>query len=212
MKIFEQFEDYLKKVQLTQKILIYMMPVLVVGGFVFMYITPMQEEELEMLESQSSKLQANIKRKSPRTLRKKIKRSKQTLLALKEETEKNRDSLNYLYAKLTNMEILEFNEQQWTVTLENILKKSLDLNIKIKHIKNSDSEKESKKESKGEKIVPKKYVEIIGSGKYSDTLKYLHFIENRQFLVDIKNIKIQKQEEGKNIDFHFNFTIYGVNI
>jgi len=208
MRIFEQFEEYLKKVQLTQKILIYTMPLLLVGGIVFMYLTPIQEEELEILESQTSKLQANIKRKSPRTLRKKIKKSKETLLRLKEETEKDRDSLNFLYAKLTNMEILEFNEQQWTVTLDAILKKSLDLNIKIKHIKNSDSEKESK----SDKIVPKKYVEIIGSGKYSDTLKYLHFIENRQFLVDVKNIKIEKQEEGKNIDFHFNFTIYGVNI
>jgi len=208
MAVFEQFEEYLKRVQLTQKILIYLMPIMVVGGIVFMYLAPIQEEELEMLESESTKLQANIKRKSPRILRKKIKNSRAKLLALKEEKEKNRDSLNFLYAKLTNMEVLEFNEQQWTATLDAILKKSLDLNIKIKHIKNSDSEQNSE----SEKIVPKKYVEIIGSAKYSNVLKYLHFIENRQFLVDVKNIKMQKQEESKDIDFHFNFTIYGVNI
>ncbi len=208
MKLFEEFETYLKKVQLTQKIMIFLMPIILIGGIALMYLAPLQEEELEMLESESSKLQANIKRKQPRVIKKKIKKSETTLLALKEKVEEDRDSLNYLYAKLTNMEVLEFDEQQWTVTLDEILKKSLKLNIKIKHIKNSDSElKEG-----SDKIVPKKYVEIIGSGKYSDTLKYLHFIENRQFLVDVKNIKMKKQDESENIDFHFNFTIYGVNI
>ncbi len=208
MKLFEEFETYLKKVQLTQKIMIFLMPIILIGGIALMYLAPLQEEELEMLESESSKLQANIKRKQPRVIKKKIKKSETTLLALKEKVEEDRDSLNYLYAKLTNMEVLEFDEQQWTVTLDEILKKSLKLNIKIKHIKNSDSElKEG-----SDKIVPKKYVEIIGSGKYSDTLKYLHFIENRQFLVDVKNIKMKKQSDSENIDFHFNFTIYGVNI
>ncbi len=208
MKLFEEFETYLKKVQLTQKIMIFLMPIILIGGIAFMYLAPLQEEELEMLESESSKLQANIKRKQPRVIKKKIKKSETTLLALKEKVEEDRDSLNYLYAKLTNMEVLEFDEQQWTVTLDEILKKSLKLNIKIKHIKNSDSELKEE----NNKIVPKKYVEIIGSGKYSDTLKYLHFIENRQFLVDVKNIKMKKQDESENIDFHFNFTIYGVNI
>lgn len=208
MKLLEEFEAYLKKVQLTQKIMIFLMPIILIGGIVFMYLTPIQEEELEMLEGENTKLHANIKRKQPRVIKKKIKKSEATLLALKEQVEKDRDSLNYLYAKLTNMEVLEFNEQQWTVTLDEILKKSLKLDIKIKHIKNSDSQQKEK----DEKIVPKKYVEIIGSGKYSDTLKYLHFIENRQFLVDVKNIKMKKQEDSENIDFHFNFTIYGVNL
>ena len=206
--LLENFENYLKKVQLTQKIMIFLMPITLIGAVVFMLVTPLQEEEVEMLESESAKLHANIKRQKPRNVKKNIQKSQEKLLTLKEGAEENRDALNFLYAKLTNMEVLEFNEQQWTATLDEILKKSLNLNIKIKQIKNSNSkEKESNK-----KIVPKKYVEIIGSGKYSDTLKYLHFIENRQFLVDVKNIKMEKQSDSENIDFHFNFTIYGVNI
>jgi hypothetical protein len=208
MSLFEKFENYLKKVQLTQKIMIFLMPAILVGGIVFMYLTPMQVEELDSLESESNKLQANIKRKQPRVVKKKIKKSEATLLSLKESAEEDRDSLNFLYAKLSNMEMLEFNEQQWTVTLDEILKKSLKLDIKIKHIKNNDSELKDG----SDKIIPKKYVEIIGSGNFGNTLKYLHFIENRQFLVDVKNIKMQKQIDSENIDFHFNFTIYGANI
>lgn len=208
MALISNFEAYLKKVQSSQKILIYLMPILLVSGIVFMYLTPMQTEELEMLESESTKLHANIKRKAPRTLKKKIQKEKETLLTLKEQVAEDRDSLHFLYAKLTNLEVLEFNEQQWTATLDAILKKSLTLDIKIKHIKNSDSEQKNGTDN----IIPKKYVEIIGSGTYSDTVKYLHFIENRQFLVDIKNINMQRNQDTQKIDFHINFTIYGVNI
>ena len=144
MALLEKFEKYLKKVQLTQKIMIFLMPITLIGAVVFMLVTPLQEEEVEMLESESAKLHANIKIQKPRNVKKNIQKSQEKLLTLKEDAEENRDALNFLYAKLTNMEVLEFNEQQWTVTLDEILKKSLNLNIKIKQIKNSNSkEKES---------------------------------------------------------------------
>jgi len=206
--MIKNFETYLKKAQLSHKIMIYLMPIILIGGLVFTYVLPMLEEEVDMLESEQAKLSSNIKRKQPKTVKKKLKKAKSKLLALKEQSDLDKDSLNFLYAKLTNLEVLEFDEKQWTLTLDDILKKSLKLNLAIKQIKNSDSQTEKKAQT----IVPKKYVEIIGSGKYSDALKYLNFIESRQFLVDVKNIKIEKQTESKNIDFQFDFTIYGVNI
>lgn len=206
--MLEKFEQYLKGIKPIQKILIFLMPVILIGGVVFMLIVPSQEEELEMLESTETKLLSNIQRKSPKIIKNKIAKTKNELLVLKEKVEEDSDALNFLYAKLTNLEVLEFNELQWTTTLDEILKKSLNLDIKIKHIKNSDSEISKSTD----KLVPKKYVEIIGSGKYSDALKYLHFIENRQFLVDIKNIKMDRKPDTNEIDFHINFTIYGVNI
>ncbi len=208
MTTVEKFEIYLKKVKPTQKILIFLMPLILFGGILFMTVLPMQEEEIEMLDAQNSKLTTNIKRKSSKTVKKKIQKSKKELLALKEKVQRDHDSLSFLYARLTNLEILEFSEQQWAVTLDDILKKSLSLNIKIKHIKNSDSEAKKAQE----KIVPKKYVEIKGSAKFSDALEYLNFIENRQFLVDIKNIQMSRSENLQDIDFVINFTIYGVNI
>ncbi len=208
MTTVEKFENYLKKVKPAQKILIFLMPLIFFGGIFFMMILPMQEEDIEMLNAQNSKLYANIKRKSSKTVKKKIQKSKKELLDLKEKVQKDHDSLSFLYAKLTNLEILEFSQAQWAATLDDILKKSLSLNIKIKYIKNSDSETKKVQE----KIVPKKYVEIRGSAKFSDALEYLNFIENRQFLVDIKNIQMNRSENLQDIDFVINFTIYGVNI
>ncbi len=204
----KQFEEYLKKLKFSHKVLIYLMPMIVAFGVSFVYLLPLQEDEIINLEDQNSKLQANIKRKSPKTVKRQILQIKNEVLTLKEKNEQDFDSLNFLYAKLTNLEISEFSEKEWTLTLDEILKKSLNLNIDIKHIKNSNSKNLDKTKS----IVPKKYVEIIGNAKFSDTMKYLNFIENQQFLVDIKNIKMQKSENSENIDFHINFTIYGVNI
>ncbi len=206
--ILKKLEHYLKNIKPTQKIFIYLLPVAIVVSGVFMFVVPSQEEQLQFLNESETKLLSNIKRKSLKTIKRDIKNIQNEILVLKEKTEEDLDALYFLRAKLTNLEVLEFNELQWTTTLDEILKKSLDLDIKIKHIKNSDS----KILKRSENLVPKKYVEIIGTGRYSDTLKYLHFIENRQFLVDIKNIKMDSKVETNEIDFHINFTIYGVNI
>lgn len=209
MALFETFENYLKKSPLKQKALIYSMPLMVAACVAFMVVLPMQQEELDTLENQKQLLQTNIKRKSPRVLTKKLESEKAKLLTLKDEVFEKRDSLHYLKAKLTNLEILGFDEQQWTVTLDDILKESLTLDLKIKHIKNSNSEQKNFTSH----IVPNKYVEIIGRGAYANIIKYINFIEERDFLVDVTNINIQKEDSlDANIHFHINFVIYGVTI
>ena len=208
-KIFVDFEAYLQKVKLSQKIFIYLMPIMIGAAAVFMFITPTQDETLEVITSQQEQLHRDIQRKQPRIYKKRIQKSQQKLLALKEDIAKNKDSLQYLYAKLSNLEISDFDEKKWALTLYAILKKSLALHIDIDYIKNSDS----KTETTLSEIIPKKYIEITGEGSYNATLEYLNFIENTQFIVDIKNIKMEKlQESDDKISFVINFTIYGVNI
>lgn len=208
-KVLTEFESYLQKVKLSQKIFIYMMPIMIVGAIVFMFITPLQDEELEVITSQQDQLHRDIKRKQPRTIKRKIQKAEKELLVLREDVETNKDSLNYLYAKLSNLEISDFDEKKWALTLDDILQKSLSLDIAIDYIKNSDSKMDLAKSE----IVPKKYIEIAGKGSYNSTLKYLHFIENTNFIVDIKNIQMEKSEADKEmIHFSINFTIYGVNI
>ena len=208
-KVLTEFESYLQKVKLSQKIFIYLMPIMIVGAVIFMFITPMQDEELEIITSQQEQLHRDIKRKQPRSIKKKIKKAEEALHVLKEDVEKNKDSLNYLYAKLSNLEISDFDEKKWALTLDDILQKSLTLDIAIDYIKNSDSKTGV---TQGE-IIPKKYIEITGQGTYNSTLEYLNFIENTQFIVDIKNIQMEKIEsDNEMIQFSINFTIYGVNI
>ena len=208
MSKMEKFENYLKKIKSSQKIFIYALPSLLTAAIIYLNILPSQEEEFDLSTQKADQLKRDIKRKSPSILRKKIKKSEKKLLALKTQIEDNKDDLNYLYAKLTNLEISEFDETKWTLALDKILKKSLSLNIKIDHIKNSDS----KKEETDNAILPEKYVEIAGSGNYENALKYLSFIENTRFLIDIKNIRFEKKSGEDKIDIKVNFTIYGIKL
>jgi len=208
MKMMEKFDQYLSKLPPFQRIVIFLLPALISAALIYLDILPMQEEELDQLIQQNQQLHRDIKRKSPARLRSKIKQSEKKLLALKTKVEADRDDLNFLYAKLSNLEISEFNEEKWALTLDKILKKSLKLDLTLEHIKNSDSE--TKNPAKN--ILPKKYVEITGKGSYENAIKYLGFIENRQFLIDIKNIRFEKDDASNSVSFNINFTIYGVNL
>lgn len=208
MTTFEKMENYFTKIKPTQRYFIYLLPALLAAAIVYLDILPMQEEELDTLSQQNEQLQRDIERKSPAVLQRKIRKSQKKLLALKTEVEEQEDDLHYLYAKLTNLEISEFNEAKWALTLDRILKESLKHHIAIEHIKNSDSEVKNP----NREVLPKKYVEITGQGDFKAVLKYLAFIENRQFLIDMKNIKMEKLPEKSEIKFAFNFTIYGVNL
>lgn len=208
MKMMEKFDQYLSKLPPFQRIVIFLLPALISAALIYLDILPMQEEELDQLIQQNQQLHRDIKRKSPARLRSKIKQSEKKLLALKTKVEADRDDLNFLYAKLSNLEISEFNEEKWALTLDKILKKSLKLDLTLEHIKNSDSEIENPAKN----ILPKKYVEITGKGSYENAIKYLGFIENRQFLIDIKNIRFEKDDASNSVSFNINFTIYGVNL
>jgi len=204
----ERFDQYLSKLPFFQRAVIFLLPALISAALIYMDILPMQEETLDQLTQQNQQLQRDIKRKSPARLHRKIKQTEKKLLALKSKVEEERDDLNFLYAKLSNLEISEFTEEKWAMILDKILKKSLNLNLSLQHIKNSDSE--VKDPSKN--ILPKKYVEISGKGTYKDAVSYLGFIENRQLLIDIKNIKFEKENTSDKVNFNINFTIYGVNL
>ena len=204
----EKFDQYLSKLPPFQRIVIFLLPALISAALIYLDILPMQEEELDQLIQQNQQLHRDIKRKSPARLRSKIKQSEKKLLALKTKVEADRDDLNFLYAKLSNLEISEFNEEKWALTLDKILKKSLKLDLTLEHIKNSDSEIKNPAKN----ILPKKYVEITGKGSYENAIRYLGFIENRQFLIDIKNIRFEKDDASNSVSFNINFTIYGVNL
>jgi Tfp pilus assembly protein PilO len=208
MNTIEKFENYLGKIKPAQRYFIYLLPALLTAAIIYLDILPYQEEELDTLTQQNEQLLRDIKRKSPARLRKKIKKGEKELISLKSEVEERKDDLNYLYAKLTNLEISEFNDAKWAITLDKILKESLKRHIEIAHIKNNDSEVKNPNSS----ILAKKYVEIEGKGNFKDILKYISFIENTQFLIDIKNIRMEKIPDENDISFTVNFTIYGVNL
>ncbi len=215
--MLERFETFLQLAPRNQRLMIFAMPFMLVGALVWYLILPMQEERIDTLSQEITQLQHNIKRASPARLRSKIARTKKELLALRSRYERDRDDLNYLYARLSNLEIGEFDAKKWTITLDAILKESLKLGITLENIKNSDAGTKKKgahkKVHKMDNIIAKKYVEISGSGTYDKAVRYLAFIEDSGFLIDVKNIRMDRSDkEIGRVDFTIDFTIYGVQL
>jgi len=208
MTVIEKFENQLLQMPKPQSIALALAPAALVLTFLWVDTLPTQDEEYDQLLQQQAQLERNIQRKSPRHIKAKIKKDKQKLLTLKTKVDNQQDDLNFLYAKLSNLELNGFDELKWTLALKKILKKSLSLHLSIDHIKNNNSQKKDKNKT----ILPQKYVEIAGKGKYGDTLKYLNFIESSKFLLKIQNINLTKLDDKDEIAFKINFTIYGVNL
>ena len=207
--ILSKIEQVLKDLNKKQKIFVYATPFFIALAILFFVILPIQDDQIQELQTKQTQIQTNINKRSLSKIKKKIKQTQQEILELKEIVQENRDSLNYFYARLNNLDIATLDEKKWMSILDSILNKSLALNISIDSIQNSDSKTKTLKS----KLVPKKYVEIVGKGSYANILKYINFIENNQYLKEIKNIKIDKvASQNKEVEFKLNFTIYGIDL
>jgi hypothetical protein len=213
-EILLKLEEYLKGLKLTQKSAVFLLPFLIVAVVLYLMVIPYYEDLNETIQTQQRTFEKRIKRKSANKLTLELEEKKKDILKLKEKIQNDKDDLNYLHAKLGNLNISSFDEREWTVTLENILEKSLALNLDIDYIKNSNSKIKDIKKDRS--IAAKKYIEIGGSGSYSSILEYINFIEHIGFLIEIKNIEMNKEEKTKEkkvaINFVVNFMIYGVDL
>jgi hypothetical protein len=208
--MLEVFENYLKKVDKKEKVIIYLIPIMLICSLIYFIVLPIQEERLEFLDTEIDNIHNIIKLKSPKNLKNKIKKTDEKIALFKAKYSEKKDELLYLYSYLTNLESLEFDARKWTKALDEMLKKSIKLGIDITLIKNSDAGKVKKLQKS---IVAKKFVQLQGKAYYSQLLKYIAFLEDSNFLIDIKNIYITKSNnKDPKINFVLNFTIYGVQI
>ncbi len=209
VELLKSLDEFLQELDIKKKIFIYATPFIVGLLILVFFILPIQNNEIEELKIEKEKLQNRLKKDRVSKIKAKIQSTQKQIFQLKESIEEDKDSLNYFYARLSNLDIIKFDEEKWLLVLNDILKKSALLNISIDVIKNSDP----KIKDLTNQIVAKKYVEIVGSGDYKSILKYIDFIENSRYLAEIKNIKVYKSSSlDKKVEFKINFTIYGVNI
>ncbi len=209
VELLKSLDEFLQELDIKKKIFIYATPFIVGLLILVFFILPIQNSEIEELKIEKEKLQNRLKKDRVSKIKAKIQSTQKQIFQLKESIEEDKDSLNYFYARLSNLDIIKFDEEKWLLVLNDILKKSALLNISIDVIKNSDP----KIKDLTNQIVAKKYVEIVGSGDYKSILKYIDFIENSRYLAEIKNIKVYKSSSlDKKVEFKINFTIYGVNI
>jgi Tfp pilus assembly protein PilO len=94
---------------------------------------------------------------------------------------------------------------RWANTLDNILKFSVERNLKVSSLKSSDA-----KDGSTSIFKLKKSIKLDGVGQYRDILALVQYIENFETLLEFNNIDMSLVKEG--VKFSFEISAYGVGL
>lgn len=200
----KQFEKYLKTVDIKQKMMIFISFFIVVGFLLNQFVTPMLEHQTK-LQDNVDRLQLEISRNLTSKLKKQLSNKTKELLKAKEEFEVQKEEINFVMSNIYHIKYASFNDIRWANTLDDMLRYSVQKNLKVKSLKSIDVVDDSKN------IVKKrKNINITGIGKYANILEFMQYIENFDTLLEFNKVDIKLVNEG--VEFSFELSAYGVRL
>lgn len=127
-------------------------------------------------------------------------------LRLQEELEKTEAAKRYLQSRAKRLDFLWFEQKSFLEMLDRVLKRSVELGLRIDLIESSDESGEI-----SPMIEKKKAVRIDGAGRFADIVKLIHYIESFNALLKVDGVKISLGEEGETL-FHLDLLSYGAKL
>ncbi|MDD2383686.1 MAG: hypothetical protein PHN18_05805 [Sulfurospirillaceae bacterium] len=200
-----KFENYLLNVDKKQKIMIYII-VIIVLLFIVNFITVPMREELDGLESNIARVEQSIAKNSVNSLKKEIALKSKELLSINNEIEKQKEISTGLLSKLYTLKYAFFNEKEFANSLDEMLKKSLNAHLRIDFIKSINVPKEDTMKL----LKHKKRLEIGGTGEYKEIVSFIHHIEQLEAVLKFSSIRIESLNET--VKFLLIVDIYGVGL
>ncbi len=197
-------DNYLKTADKNQKIMLVVIFFVLVGFLLNQFVSPMLEKQVELQESIDT-MQLNLSKNRTKRLKRELSKKSAELLKIKESLEAEKDEINYIMSNVYKIRYSFFNDMRWANTLDKILKFSVDRNIKIESLKSNGAKDESKSIFK-----LKKNIYISGSGRYSNIVALIQFIENFETLIEFKSIEMKLGKDG--VDFNIELNVYGVGL
>lgn len=200
----KQFDDYLKKADIKQKLMIYTSFILILGLLLNQFVPPMLEKRDTYLE-EIDRLERDITRNTAKRYKQRLKKKNQQLLVAKEEIQKAQEDIFFVMSNINKIEYAFFSDKKWANSIDDILKQSVQRDIKIISLKN-----ESFEDIQQSIIKHKKTITINGTGTYPDILAFVQYIENINTLLEFKVIELKQDKDG--VAFSLAFNLYGVGL
>ncbi|MBE0491998.1 MAG: type 4a pilus biogenesis protein PilO [Sulfurospirillum sp.] len=201
------FMTYMQNADIKQKFMIYA-SVLLVSFMLLNQFLPSLIEKQESLESEIASMQMEIVKNSAKRLSRDLAQTKELQLKEASNLEALKERSSFLMANLYKVKFAFFAEKELARALNDLLKESLQKNIQINFIKNT----QEKKADISELIGYKKTMIIDGNGSYMDTLKFIHYIENLELLMDIDKISLTQDTQKGGVKFEIIIHMYGVGL
>jgi Tfp pilus assembly protein PilO len=164
-------------------------------------------EDLQMqadgMETKAEQLQQKVLRNDLRLYAAKIKKVQRTRLALAEKLQRKEAAKRYLQSRFESIGFIWFNQRGFAQLLDRILKKSVELGVRIDLVEVKDA---------GRPLTPlietKKRLDIEGGGRFADIVKLATYIESLEAMLKIDDLGFELDKGGKSL-FHMTVLTYG---
>jgi hypothetical protein len=197
-------DNYLTTADKNQKLMIFASFIIVIGFLLNQFAVPMLERQTELQDSIDT-LQLSLSKNTTSRLKKQLSKKSKELLIKKEELSAQKEEINYVMSNIYKIKYAFFDDMHWANTLDNILRFSVERDLKIVSLKSDDL-----KDSSTSIIKLKKSIKIDGSGRYNDILALIQYIENFDTLLEFKLIKMTLVKDS--VEFSLEIDTYGVGL
>jgi len=197
-------DNYLKTADKSQKLMIFASFFIAVGFLLNHFVPPMLERQSE-LRASVEMMQIKISKNSVKSLKKQLEKKNRELLAIKEDLKVKKDEVDFVMSQVYKIRYAFFDDMRWANTLDDILKFSVQKNLKIYSLKSIDA-----KDDTSSMIKLKEKIKIDGIGKFADIVSLIQYIENFDTLLEFNLIKMSLVEDG--VEFGFELSAYGAGL
>jgi len=171
-------DNYLKTADKNQKLMIFASFIIAVGFLLNQFAVPMLERQSDLQDSVDT-LQLNLSKDNTNRLKRELSKKSKELLKEKEELSVQKEEIDYIMSNVYKIRYAFFNDLRWANTLDDVLRFSVEKNLKISSLKSSDVKDVSTNFFK-----QKKSIKIDGSGRYADILTLIQYMENFDTLLE----------------------------
>jgi|LGOV01.1.fsa_nt_gb hypothetical protein len=198
------FDNYLKTADKNQKLMIFASFIIAVGFLLNQFVPPMLERQSELTDSVET-MQLNLSRNTTSRLKKQLSLKKKELMKANESLNEKKAEVNYVMSNVYKIRYAFFNDMRWANTLDDILKYSVQKDLKISSLKSSDA-----KDGSTSIFKLKKSIKLDGVGQYGDIMSLIQYIENFETLLEFNSIDMNLVKDG--VEFSFEINAYGVGL
>jgi len=200
----KQFENYLKTADMKQKMMIFLSFFIAVGFLLNQFVSPMLDSQTE-LQDNVDRLQLEISRNLSNKLKKQLSTKTKELLSAKEEFDLQKNDINFVMSNVYKIKYAFFNDIRWANTLDDMLRYSVQKNLKVSSLKSLNAIDDSKNI-----IKEKKSINITGVGRYANIVDFIQYIENFDTLLKFNKVDMKLVDDG--VAFEFEISTYGVGL
>ena len=203
MKLLEDTEAQFEAFSPAKRIIITVgtaLMVVMLGWYV--WIEPLQQQvDAERMECQQ--LAQKIASIDLHRIAQKLQEVKNERLKLLESIEEMRAAKRYLQSRAKALDFIWFEQKSFLEMLDRVLKRSVELGLRIDLIESWDESGEV-----SPMIERKKTVHVEGAGEFAQIVKLVHYIESFNALLKVEHLEIGLDEKGETL-FHLDLLNYG---